>query len=190
MFEFFWALALEKTQIWHDLPPGLSRILCSSLFVDDLFSVCFQEGLCISFSLCSSLDICLFTYVFSCSLSRSFHRILHILVSSLTFLGVFLDLLYVITSCFFGSLSLFLFILFSRKTLSPQTWIITISSRWQSFSSAGIVALRVDQKMQNTENYCSTSTSPVWFRAQNAGCKLFAYAASHPLAHVKPSRNA
>ena len=102
---------------------------------------------CTSFSRCSSLDIRLFTYVFSCSLWRSFHRILHILVSSLTFLGVFLDLLYVITSCFFWSLSLFLFILFSRKTLSPQTWIITISSRWQSFSSAGIVALRVDQKM-------------------------------------------
>ena len=67
-FEFFWALALEKTQIRHDLPPCLSRILCSSLlFVDDLFSVCFQERLCISFSRCSSLDICLFTYVFSCS---------------------------------------------------------------------------------------------------------------------------
>ena len=26
--------------------------------------------------------------------------------------------------------------------------------------------------------------------AQNAGCKLFAYAASHPLAHAKPSCNA
>ena len=91
---------------------------------------------------------------------------------------------------FFWSLSLFLFVLFSLKTLSPQTWIITISSRWQSFSSAGIVALRVDQKMQNTENFCSTSTSPVWFRAQNAGCKLFAYAASHLSAHVKPLCNA
>ena len=38
-FEFFWDFALEKTQIRHDLPPRLSRILCSSLlFVDDLFS--------------------------------------------------------------------------------------------------------------------------------------------------------
>ena len=36
----FWALALEKTKIRHDLPPRLSRMLCSSLlFVDDLFSV-------------------------------------------------------------------------------------------------------------------------------------------------------
>ena len=101
-FAFFWALALEKTQIRHDLPPRLSRILCSSfLFVDDLFSVCFQERLCISFSRCSSLDMSLFTYVFSCSLSRSFHRILPILVSSLTILRVFLDPLYVFYYLFF-----------------------------------------------------------------------------------------
>ena len=101
-FEFFWALALEKTQIRYDLPPCLSRILCSSLlFVDDLFSVCFQERLCISFSRCSSLDICLFTYVFSCSLSRFFHRILPILMFSLTFPLVFLDSLYVFYFLFF-----------------------------------------------------------------------------------------
>ena len=113
-FAFFWALALEKTQIRHDLPPRLSRILCSSLlFVDDLFLVCFQERLCTSYSRCSSLDICRFTYVFSCSLSCSFHRILHILVSSLTFLRVFLDSLYVFyvlfVCFFFWLLSFFLF---------------------------------------------------------------------------------
>ena len=34
--------------------------------------------------------------------------------------------------------------LFSLKTLSPQTWITTISSGWQRFSSASVVALRVD----------------------------------------------
>ena len=57
----------------HDLPPLLSRILCGSLlFVDDLFSVFFLVLLCISFSRCSSLDICFFTYAFSSSLSRSF----------------------------------------------------------------------------------------------------------------------
>ena len=115
-------LASEETQIRHDLLPRLSRILCSSLlFVDDLFSFCFQERLCISFSRYSSLDICIFTYVFSCCLSRSFHRILPILVSTLTFLRVFLDSLYVFYFLFFRSLSLFLFILFSLKTLSPQT---------------------------------------------------------------------
>ena len=176
---------LKKTQIRHDLPPLLSRILCSSLlFVDDLFSVCFQERLCISFSRCSSLDIFFFTYVFSCSPSRSFHRILPILVSSLTFLRVFLDSLYVFYFLFFWSLSLFLFILFSLTTTSPQTWIIAISSCWLSLSSTGVVALRVDWRLQSTENYCSTSTSSVWFPAQNAGCKLFAYAASHLLAYV------
>ena len=41
------------------------------LLIDDLFSVCFQARLCMSFSRCSSLDIRLFTCVFSCSLSRS-----------------------------------------------------------------------------------------------------------------------
>ena len=147
-FEFFWALALEKTQIRHVLPPRFSRILCSSLlFVDDLFPVCFQERLCISVSrdiFSSALDIYLFTYDFSCSLSPSFHLVLPILVSLLTFLRVFLDSLHVFYFLFFWSLSLFLFILFSLEILSPQTWIITISSRWQSFSSAGVVALQVD----------------------------------------------
>ena len=39
-FEFFWASALEKTQIRRDFPPLLSRILCASLiFFDDPFSV-------------------------------------------------------------------------------------------------------------------------------------------------------
>ena len=101
-FAFFLASALEKTQIRHDLPPRLSRILCSSfLFVDDLFSVCFQERLCISFCRCSSLDICLFIYVFSCSLSRSFHRILPFVVSSQTILRFFIDSLYFFYFLFF-----------------------------------------------------------------------------------------
>ena len=118
-FEFFWALALEKTQLRHDLPPGLSRILCSSfLFVDDLYSVCFRERLCISLSRYSSLDIYLFTYVFSCSLSRFFHRILLILVSSLTFLRVFLDALYLFSCFFFGrSVSFFSSYFHSKPSL-------------------------------------------------------------------------
>ena len=44
-----------------------------------------------------------------------------------------------ITSCLLWSLCLFLISLFSLKTLSPLTWIRTISFGWQS--SAGIVAL-------------------------------------------------
>ena len=52
----------------------------------------------------------------------------------------------------------------------------------QSSSSTCILAFRVDQKLQNTESCCSTTTSPIWFPAENAGCKLFAYyAASHLL---------
>ena len=94
---FFWVLAWEKTQIGHDLSPLLLRILCSSLlFVDNLFSFCFQERLCISFSLCSSLETRLFTYAFYCSLPRSSRRILPILASFVTFLRHFLDSLYAV----------------------------------------------------------------------------------------------
>ena len=50
-----------------------------------------------------------------------FYHIPPILVSSLTFLRVFLDSLYVFYFLFFWSLGLFLFILFSLKTISPQT---------------------------------------------------------------------
>ena len=43
-FEFFWALAREKTQMRHDLPSFLSRNLCGwLLFFHDPFSVCFLE---------------------------------------------------------------------------------------------------------------------------------------------------
>ena len=63
---------------------------------------------------------------------------------------VFLDSLYVFYFLFFWSLGLFLFILFSLKTLSPQTWIITISFSF-SFSSAGIVALRRVPAVRYTE---------------------------------------
>ena len=127
---------------------------------------------------------------FSCSLTRSSRRILPILASFLTFFRVFSTCFTTLTSCFLWSLCLFLSSLFSLKTLSPRTWIMTISSGWQSSSSDGIVAFRVDPKLQNTENYCSTTTSPVRFPTQNAFCNLIAYAASHLPAHVKPSSNA
>ena len=191
MFEFFWALALEKTQIWHDLPPGLSRILCSSLFVDDLFSVCFQEGLCISFSLCSSLDICLFTYVFSCSLSRSFHLILPILVPSLTFLRIFLDSLYVFYFLFFlVARSLSFHPIFTQNPLSTNLnynnflpWTRLWLCRYCCFASWSEIA----KYWELLYNFNLTSLIS---HLQNAGRKLFAYAASHLLSHVKPSCNA
>ena len=77
--------------------------LTPSSFADPLWfaSLCwrpllslFSEALRISLSLCSSLDIRLFTYAFSCSLLRSSRCILPILASFLTFLRVFLDWLY------------------------------------------------------------------------------------------------
>ena len=60
------------------------------------------------------------------------HILFFFLVSSLTFLRVFPDSLYILYFFLFWLLSLFLFILFSPKNLSPQTLIITISSCWQS----------------------------------------------------------
>ena len=74
-------------------------------------------------------DIRLFTYAFSCLL----------LLSSRRPCAFFSNLFTPITSCLLWSLCLFLFSLFSLKTLSPLTWIRTISFGWQS--SAGIVAL-------------------------------------------------
>ena len=53
----FLGLSVRENPDKTRLTSFLSRILCSSLlFVDDVFSVCFQERLCISFSCCSSLD--------------------------------------------------------------------------------------------------------------------------------------
>ena len=96
----------KKVWIFLDLSvrenPDKTR-LTSSSFVDPLWfaSLCwwplfslFSGALCISFSRCSSLDICLFTYVFSCCLSRPSRHILPILASFLTFLRVFVDSLY------------------------------------------------------------------------------------------------
>ena len=97
---------------------------------------------------CFSLDIRLFTYIFSCSLSRSSRRLLSILVSSLTFLHVFLDSLYAFYFLIFSVALSLSFRLFSLKTLSPRTWSIKISPCWQSFSSAGIVARRQMMKQR------------------------------------------
>ena len=118
---------MRKPDIRHDLPPLLSRILCSSLlFVDDFFSVCFQGRLRISFSRCSSLDVCIFSYAFSCSLSLSSCRILAIIASFLNILRVFRDSLCAFYFLLSLSFCLFLSSLFSPKTLSPQVWIRTI----------------------------------------------------------------
>ena len=134
----------------------------------------------------SSLDICHFTCAFSCFPSRSSRSVLPILASFLTFLRVFLDSLRLLLLAFFGR-SVSVFPAYFHSNPLSTSWTITISSGWRSFGSAGVLALRVEEVLQNTESYCSTTISSVWFRAQNAGCKLFAYAASNQLVHVKPS---
>ena len=132
----------------------------------------------------SSLDIRLFTYAFSCSLSLSPRCILPILASFLTFLRVFLYSLYTLYFLLYlVTLPLSFQPIFTQNPLYTDLYYNNLLSL-KSFSSAGIVALRVDQKLKNTENYYSITTSAVCFPAQNAGWKFFAYAASHLLAHV------
>ena len=113
---------MKKTQIGLDLPSLLLRILCSSLlFVDDLFSVCFQKRLCISFWRCSSLETRLFTYALYCSLSCSSRRILPILASFLTFLHDFLDSLYAVYLLLsLVALSLYIQPIFNQNPLSTN----------------------------------------------------------------------
>ena len=157
--------------------------------MDDLFSICFQERLCISFSLCSTLDIWIFTYVFSYCFWRSSRRILPILVFSLTFLHVFLDSLNVFYFLFFSvALSL------SFQPISAQNPLSTNLNYNNFLPLTKLWLCRYFYfaswwEMQNTDNYRSTSTSPVWFPAQNAGRKLCAYAASHLLVHINSSCN-
>ena len=69
-FEFFWALAWEKTRMRHNLPSFLSRNLCGSLlFVHDPFSVCFWSSLYFFLSLLFAgywpFYICLFFISFA-----------------------------------------------------------------------------------------------------------------------------
>ena len=101
----------------------------------------FSRALCISFSRCSSLDIrffyiclILFSFAFLSPFSTYFS------VLSTRFFSIRLT---PFISCFLWPLYLS-FQPFSLKTLSPRSWIITISWGWQSFSSTGIVTLRVD----------------------------------------------
>ena len=108
--------------------------LTSPSFSDPLCSL-FSGALLISFLRCSSLDICLFTYAFSCSLSRFSRRILPTSASFLTSSPFHSTGFTPFTSCFLWSLCLFLSCLLSLKTLFLRTWIITISPGWQSFST-------------------------------------------------------
>ena len=77
------------------------------------------------------------------------------------------------TSCFLWLLSLS-FQPISLKTLSPRTWIIKISSSWQSFKLCRYCCLASWLKILRIT--VQTTTSPIRFPAQSAGGKLFAQA--------------
>ena len=105
-----------------------------------------QERLCISFtrycslSIRSSLDIYWCLFLFSFTFLSPYSACFGVFSNFLTcFSRLALRLLLLILS-----LCLFLSSLSSFENLSPRTWIITISSGWQSFSSAAIVALQID----------------------------------------------
>ena len=129
--------------------------------------------------------LCLFLFYFAFLSSHSAHfSVLSNFLAPFSLLA-----LYILLLAFFGhSPSLFPAYFHSNPFSTNLNYNNFL--RLKSFSFAGIVALRVDQKSQNTENYRSTTTTPVLFPTQNAGCELSAYAASHLPAHVKPSCNA
>ena len=105
----------------------------------------------------------------SCSLSLSPRCILPILASFLTFLRVFLYSLYTLYFLLYLiTLPLSFQPIFTQNPLYTDLYYNNLLSS-KSFSSAGIVALRVDQKLKNTENYYSITTSAVCFPAQTAG---------------------
>ena len=157
--------------------------LTPSSFADPLWfaSLCwrpllslFSEALRISFSLCSSLDIRLFTYAFSCSLLRSSRRILPILASFLTFLRVFLDSLY----AFYLLLSLIALSLSFQpillKTLLHELKFFPPVDKALALSVLLLCGLNKNFKILRI--IVQTTTSPFSFPAQNAGGKLFAHA--------------
>ena len=161
-FSIFLGLnVIKKTQIRLSWPPLLSQFLWSSLSLRwwPLFSL-FSGALCIFFSRYSPFYFSLFLISFTFLLPYSaYFSVLSNSLSRLSRLVLRLSLLALISH----SVSFF----HSKPFLHEL-----VSSGWQSVSSAGVVALQFDNKLQNTENYYSTTTSPVWFPAQNADCKL------------------
>ena len=109
-----------------------------------------QERLCISFtrycslSIRSSLDIYWCLFLFSFTFLSPYSACFCVFFNFLTRFSRPALRLLLLTSYFVWSLCLFLSSLSSFENLSPRTWIITISSGWQSFSSAAIVALQID----------------------------------------------
>ena len=97
----------------------------ASLYWWPLFSLFSGESLyvlALLFARYSPFYLCLFLFSFFL-LSCAFFS---------THLTPFTSCFFCVCVCFFLSLFLFLHNLFSLKTLSPRTWIMTISFRWQA----------------------------------------------------------
>ena len=75
-FEFFWAVAWEKTLVTDTTYLFLWSFVVPFLFADDFFSVCFLEFFLFPFHAALRKIFAFLTYAFYCSLSRSSRRIL------------------------------------------------------------------------------------------------------------------
>ena len=131
-FKFFWALVWEKTTFVVRF--SLLMTTFQSVFWSSLYFL-----LTLLFARYSPLYVSLFLFSFA---FPSPHFAYFSFLSN--FLARFSRLALRLLFLLLWFLCLFLSSLFSLKTLSPRTWIITVFSGWESFSSAGIVALRVD----------------------------------------------
>ena len=174
--------------------PDETRLTSSSvsepLFVDHPFFSLFHGALCISFSLCSSLNIHLSTYASSCSLSRSSRRFLLILASFLTFLRVFLDSLdafYFLLSL--AALSLSFQPIFTQNPFSTNLNynnflpLTKLQLYWYSCFASW---LKITKYRELLFNYNLTNLIP---RSKRV-LQIIWHAASHLQAHVNLSCNA
>ena len=137
-FKFFWAVAWEKTTFVVRF--SLLMTTFQSVFWSSLYFL-----LTLLFARYSPLyvSLFLFSFAFPSPHFAYFSFLSNFLAFFSTRFTPFTSCCLPLSSCCLPS-SVPLSLSFSLKTLSPRTWIITIFSGWESFSSAGIVALRVD----------------------------------------------
>ena len=89
--------------------------------------------LALLFARYSPFYLCLFLFSFYLLSRSAYFGVLSNFLARFSRLTLrLLPLVFFLCVCFFLSLFLFLHNLFSLKTLSPRTWIMTISFRWQA----------------------------------------------------------
>ena len=109
----------------------------ASLYWWPLFSLFSGESLYVLLALLfarySPFYLCLFLFSFFLLSRSAYFGVLSNFLARFSRLTLrLLPLVFFVCVCFFLSLFLFLHNLFSLKTLSPRTWIMTISFRWQA----------------------------------------------------------